>query len=68
MRYTEEEMNIMNEYETLQDRETELLDCLDWMNLSLAERNALEDSLEFATEEMGSLRGEYLNIVTGKGL
>jgi hypothetical protein len=67
MRYTEEEMNIMNEYETLQDRESELLDCLDWMNLSLAERNALECSLEFATEEMGSLRGEYLEIVTGRG-
>ncbi len=67
MRYTEEEMNIMNEYETLQDRESELLDCLDWIHLSLAERNALEYSLEFATEEMGSLRGEYLNIVTGKG-
>ncbi len=67
MRYTEEEMNTMNEYETLQDREAELLDCLDWMNLSLAERNAFECSLEFATEEMGSLRGEYLNIVTAKG-
>jgi len=67
MRYTTEEMNIMNEYETLRNRESEIVDCLDWMNLSLAERNALEYSLAFASEEMGSLRGEYLNVVTGKG-
>lgn len=67
MRYTEEEMAIINEYETLRDRESEIMDVLDVMNLGLAERNALEYALEFATEEMGSLRGEYLGVVTGKG-
>ena len=67
MRYTEEEMEIMNEFETLRDRESEILDVLDEMELTLAERNALEYSLEFASEEMGSLRGEYLEVFTKKG-
>ena len=35
--------------------------------LSLAERNALEFSLEFVNEEMGSLREEYYSVVTGRG-
>ena len=67
MRYTEEEMEIMNEYETLQNKESEILDVLDEMELTLVERNALEYSLEFASEEMGSLRGEYLNVFSRKG-
>lgn len=67
MRYTEEEMEIMNEFETLKDRESEILDVLDEMELTLAERNALEYSLEFASEEMGSLRGEYFEVFTKKG-
>ncbi len=67
MRYTEEEMEIMNEFEALRDRESEILDVLDEMELSLAERNALEYSLEFASEEMGSLRNEYLEVFTKKG-
>jgi hypothetical protein len=67
MRYTEEEMEIMNEFETLRDRESEILDVLDEMELTLAEKNALEYSLEFASEEMGSLRGEYFEVFTKKG-
>src|SRR5438270_11164098 len=60
MRYTKEEMKIMNEYETLRNQESEILDCLEIMELSIAERNALEYSLELASEDMVSLRGEYL--------
>jgi hypothetical protein len=66
MRFTVERMEIINEYETLQKRESEILDCLDWMRLSLAERNALEYSLEFASEEGDALRGEYLTVLWGK--
>lgn len=66
MRYTEAEMEIINEYETLR-KESETLDCLDFMELSLAERNALDYAFESASEEMGSLRGEYLSVLTGKG-
>ncbi len=66
MRYTDEEMEIMNEYETLRNQEGEL-DVLDTMRLSLWERNALEYSQEFVNEEMGSLRGEYIDILKGQG-
>jgi len=67
MRYNNNEMETLNEYEALQEREAELLDLVDMMNLGLAERNALEYSLEFVNEEMGSLRSEYLSVVTGRG-
>ena len=67
MRYTVEQMEIINEYETLQKQESEILDCLDWMELGLAERNALEYSLEFASEESDALRGEYLTVLRGTG-
>lgn len=67
MRYTVEEMEIINEYETHQ-REAEDLDCLDFMKLPLAERNALAYSLKSASEEMGFLRDEYLSVLRGKGL
>ena len=66
MRYTEEEMELINEYETLQDRQAEL-DLYDQMRLTLWERNALEYSMEFVNEEMGSLRAEYLDLVEGRG-
>ena len=66
MRYTVEEIEIMNEYETLRNQESEL-DVLDTMRLSLWERNALEYSQEFVNEEMGSLREEYYSVVTGRG-
>lgn len=67
MRYNNEEIEIMNEYETLRTEESELLDLVDMKRLSLAERNALEFSLEFVNEEMGSLREEYYSVVTGRG-
>jgi hypothetical protein len=67
MRYNNNEMETLNEYEALQEREAELLDLVDMMHLSLAERNALEYSLEFVHEEMGSLRSEYHTIVSGRG-
>ena len=68
MRYDNNEMETLNEYEALQEREAELLDLVDVMHLSLAERNALEYSMEFVQEEMGSLRGEYHHILSGRGL
>ncbi len=67
MRYNDNEMETLNEYEALQEREAELLDLVDVMSLSLAERNALEYSMEFVQEEMGSLRGEYHHILSGRG-
>lgn len=67
MRYDKNEMEVINEYETLK-MEEETLDLVDMMRLSLAERNALEHALEFVHEEMGSLRHEYLSVVTGGGL
>ena len=67
MRYNNEEIEIMNEYETLRTEESDLLDLVDMKRLSLAERNALEFSLEFVNEEMGSLREEYYSVVTGRG-
>jgi hypothetical protein len=66
MRYTEEEMEIINEYESLQDRAEEL-DLYDTMRLAQWERNALEYAQEFVNEEMGSLRAEYFDIVEGRG-
>ena len=66
MRYTEEEMELMNEYETLRSREAEL-DLCDQMRLTQWERNALEYSMEFVNEEMGSLRAEYIDLVEGRG-
>lgn len=66
MRYTEEEMEIINEYEALQGQATEL-DLVDVMRLTQWERNALEYSQEFVNEEMGSLRAEYCNLVEGRG-
>jgi hypothetical protein len=66
MRYTEEEMELMNEYETLRSREAEL-DLYDQMRLTQWERNALEYSMEFVNEEMGSLRAEYIDLVEGRG-
>ena len=66
MRYTEEEMEIINEYEALQGQATEL-DLVDVMRLTQWERNALEYSQEFVNEEMGSLRAEYLDLVEGRG-
>lgn len=67
MRYNDNEMETLNEYEALQEREAELLDLVDIMHLSLEERNALEYSLEYVQEEMGSLRGDYHNIIAGRG-
>jgi hypothetical protein len=67
MRYNDNEMETLNEYEALQEREAELLDLVDVMHLSLAERNALEYSMEFVQEEMGSLRCEYHHILSGRG-
>ncbi len=67
MRYTEAQMEIINEYETLQGQQAEL-DLYDTMRLTQWERNALEYSQEFVNEEMGSLRGEYLDLIEGRGL
>lgn len=66
MRYTEEEMELMNEYETLRSHKAEL-DLCDQMRLTQWERNALEYSMEFVNEEMGSLRAEYFDLVEGRG-
>lgn len=57
MHYTEEEMELMNEYESLRSREAER-DLCHQKRLTQWEQNALECSTEFVNEEMGSLRAE----------
>ena len=66
MRYTEQEMEIINEFEALREQKDEL-DVYDMMRMTQWERNALEYSQEFVNEEMGSLRAEYCNLVEGRG-
>ena len=66
MRYTEQEMEIINEFEALREQKDEL-DVYDMMRMTQWERNALEYSQEFVNEEMGSLRAEYFGLIQGEG-
>lgn len=63
MRYTEKQIEIINEYEAQQTNffQIEESKCRKW--LTLAERNAIEHMLEQAAEDLEDARAEFFSIL-----
>ncbi len=62
MRYTEQEIETMEQYETLQANHLEIEESLQRGSLWLEERNAMEHLLDLATSELEDARADLLAV------
>lgn len=63
MRYTEQEIEIMDEYESLKANHLSIEERLQRRGLWLDQRNALEHMLDLAASELEDARSEYYSTV-----
>lgn len=63
MRYTEQEIEIMEEYETLKANHFGIEDALQSSRLWLEQRNALEHQLDLSASELEDARAEFYSVI-----
>ncbi len=63
MRYTEKQIEIINEYEAQQNNFFQIEESKSRKWLTLAERNAIEHMLEQAAEDLEDARAEFFSIL-----